>query len=175
MRSNFIMTGLARTFARLSFLVPSVDPLSRPLVPIRRFAALKIGEPFPLPARTITHAHFAAFQSLTGDNHPIHYDREYCKALGHPDLLAHGLHLLALTAAGAGLFPHVIGPHLIGFTEVSAKFLRGVFPDDTIYPMLEIIDLKPQRTTGVVTMSAVLDNQRGERVLEGTHRYLLRL
>lgn len=151
------------------------DPLSRPLLPIRQFSELELGEKYPLPARTITHAHFSAFQALTGDNHPIHYDREYCKALGHHDLLAHGLHVLSLTAAGAGLFPHVVGPHLIGFTEVSAKFLRGVFPDDTIYPMLEITALKPQRTTGVVTMSATLDNQRGERVLEGSHTYLLRL
>ena len=151
------------------------DPLSRPLLPIRRFSELQLGEKYPLPARTITLAHFSAFQALTGDNHPIHYDREYCKALGHHDLLAHGLHVLSLTAAGAGLFPHVVGPHLIGFTEVSAKFLRGVFPDDTIYPMLEITALKPQRTTGIVTMSATLDNQRGERVLEGSHTYLLRL
>ncbi|MDR2990409.1 MAG: MaoC family dehydratase [Burkholderiaceae bacterium] len=151
-----------------------LDPLSRPLLPIRRFSELWIGEKFPLPARTITYAHFSAFQALTGDNHPIHYDREYCKVLGHHDLLAHGLHVLSLTSAGAGLFPHVIGPHLIGFIEVSAKFLRGVFPDDTIYPMLEIVGLKPQRTTGVVTMSATLENQHGERVLEGTQTYLLR-
>lgn len=30
--------------------------------------------------------------------------------------------------------------------------------------LLEITGLKPQRTTGVVTMSATIDNQRGERV-----------
>ena len=152
-----------------------IDPLSRPLLPIRRFAELQVGDRFPLPSRTITLAHFSAFQALTGDNHPIHYDREYCRAQGHDDLLAHGLHILSLTAAGAGLFPHVVGPHLIGFIEVQAKFLRGVFPDDTVYPLLEITALKPQRTTGIVTMSAVIDNQRGERVLEGTHSYLLRL
>jgi len=153
----------------------TLDPLSRPLLPLRGFSELRVGEKFPLPARTITHAHFSAFQALTGDNHPIHYDREYCKALGHHDLLAHGLHVLSLTAAGAGLFPHVVGPHLIGFIEVSAKFLRGVFPDDTIYPLLEIVALKPQRTTGIVTMSATLENQRGQRVLEGVQTYLLRL
>lgn len=151
------------------------DPLSRPLLPIKPFSELQVGDKFPLPARTITEAHFSAFQAVSGDNHPIHYDREYCRALGHADFLAHGLHVLALTAAGAGLFPHVVGHHLIGFTEVSAKFLKGVLVGDTIYPQLEITALKPQRTTGVVTMSAILDNQRGERVLEGTHSYLLRL
>lgn len=152
-----------------------VDPLSRPLLTIRRFSELRLGETFPLPSRTVTPAHFSAFQALTGDNHPIHYDRAYCQALGHPDMLAHGLHVLSMTAAGAGLFPHVVGPHLIGFVEVRAKFLCGVFPDDTLYPLLEITALTPQRTTGLVTMAATIDNQRGERVLEGAHTYLVRL
>jgi acyl dehydratase len=151
------------------------DPFSRPLVPERGFDELRIGEPFPCPARTLTDAHFTAFQALSGDNHPIHYDRPYCEALGHRDLLAHGLHVLALTAAGAGLFPHVVGRRLIGFVDVSARFLKAVYPGDTLYPLLEIIALERQRTTGLVRMTATIDNQNGVRVLEGTHAYLLRL
>lgn len=153
----------------------ALDPFSRPLVPARTFDQLEIGECFPCPARTLTDAHFTAFQALCGDNHPIHYDREYCRAQGHPDLLAHGLHVLCLTAAGAGLFPHVIAEKLIGFTEVSARFLKGVYPGDTLYPLLEIVELKRQNTTGVVRMAASVDNQKGERVLDGTHAYLVRL
>ena len=149
--------------------------MSRPLVPHRGFELLSVGERFPLPARTLTEAHFAAFQLLTGDNHPIHYDREYCKAQGHRDLLAHGLHLLALTAAGAGLFPHVIGESLIGFLDVQAKFLKAVYPGDTLYPLLEITALERQRTTGIVRMRATIENQDGLLVLDGTHAYLLRL
>jgi len=151
------------------------DPMSRPLVPPRRFDQLELGERFPLPARTLSEAHFAAFQLLSGDNHPIHYDRDYCHAAGHRDLLAHGLHMLALTAAGAGLFPHVIGESLIGFVEVQAKFLKAVYPGDTLYPLLEITELTPQRTTGIVRMRATIDNQNADLVLEGTHAYLLRL
>jgi len=154
---------------------PEFDPLSRPLVPLRGFDELKVGERYPCPARTITMAHFSAFQVVSGDNHPIHYDRAYCQATGHPDLLAHGLQVLSATAAGAGLFPHVIGPKLIGFVEVQAKFLKGVFPDDTLYPLLEITELVRQRTTGLVHMRATVENQKGELVLEGRHSYLLRL
>lgn len=153
----------------------SLDPFSRPLAPKRTFDQLEIGERFPCPARTLTDAHFSAFQTLSGDNHPIHYDREYCRAQGHADLLAHGLQVLCLTAAGAGLFPHVIAEKLVGFTEVRAKFVKGVFPGDTLYPLLEIIELKRQNTTGVVTMRATVENQRGEIVLEGSHAYLVRL
>jgi acyl dehydratase len=151
------------------------DPMSRPLTPPRGFHQLEVGEQFPLPARTLTDAHFAAFQLLPGDNHPIHYDREYCRAAGHKDLLAHGLHLLALTAAGAGLFPHVIGESLIGFIEVEARFLKAVYPGDTLYPLLQITELSPQRTTGIVRMRATIENQNSDLVLEGAHAYLLRL
>jgi acyl dehydratase len=156
-------------------MTEAFDPLSRPLLARRGFEDLLVGERFPLPSRTITEAHFSAFQALSGDNHPIHYDRPYCAALGHRDLLAHGLHVAALTAAGAGLFPHLIAESLVGFLEVGAKFLRPVYCGDTLYPLLEITGLEPQRTTGVVRMAATVDNQAGERVLEGTHAYLLRL
>lgn len=145
------------------------------LVPQRSFDELRVGEKFPAPSRTLGDANFAAFQALSLDNHPIHYDVEYCRRLGHPAPLAHGLQVLAFTAAGAGLFPHVIGEKLIGFIEVGAKFLKPVYPGDTLYPLLEIIALERQRTTGVVAMRATVSNQRNELVLDGTHRYLMRL
>src|SRR6202142_757023 len=104
----------------------------------------------PESHRPVDSANFAAFQTLSLDNHPIHYDVEYCKRLGYPAPLAHGLQVLSFTAAGAGLFPHVIGEKLIGFIEVNAKFLKPVFPGDTLYPALEITELVPQRTTGIV-------------------------
>jgi acyl dehydratase len=36
------------------------------------FEDLKLGEQFYIPSRTLTEAHFAAFQMASGDNHPIH-------------------------------------------------------------------------------------------------------
>src|SRR6201992_217273 len=132
----------------------------RPLLPLRGFHELCVGEVFNIPSRTLTEANFAAFQTVSLDNHPIHYDDEYCKALGHPAPLAHGLQVLAFTAAGAGLFPHVIGEALIGFVQGHAKFLESVYPGDTLYPALEIVELKPQRTTGLVTMRATVHNQK---------------
>jgi acyl dehydratase len=140
----------------------------------RGFADLKVGETFRSPSRTVTDAHFSAFQALSGDNHPIHYDIEYCRSRGYPGVLAHGLQVLCFTAAGAGSFAHEIGDALIAFTEQSAKFLKPVYPGDTLYPQLAIAALNPQRTTGVVIMTATLHNQRGELVLTGEHKYLLR-
>lgn len=152
-----------------------IDTTDWRVVPLRGFDELRVGEVFRLPSRTIDAANFAAFQTVSLDNHPIHYDAEYCKRLGHPGPLAHGLQVLSFTAAGAGLFPHVIGEKLIGFIEVSARFLKAVHPGDTLYPALEIVELTRQRTTGIVAMRATVHNQRRELVLEGTHRYLMRL
>ena len=150
------------------------DPKTHNVIERRGFDDLKVGAVYRNPSRTVTEAHFAAFQVLSGDNHPIHYDTEYCKAHGLRGLLAHGFQVLAFSAAGAGTFPHMIGDSLIGFIEQSSKFLKGVYVGDTLYPALTITALIPQRTTGVVVMAATIHNQNGELVLTGEHKYLLR-
>jgi acyl dehydratase len=153
-----------------------VPPLLEHRYPDRRgFEDLALGDSFHIPSRTMTEALFAAFQTASADNHPIHYDREYCRHRGHPDLLAHGFQVLIQTAAGAGTFAHTIGDALIAFLDQSSKFLKPVYAGDTLYCALTVVALEPQRTTGVVTLRSTVHNQRGELCLEGTQRYLLRL
>lgn len=138
------------------------------------FDDLRVGDSFYIPSRTVTEANFTAFQAVSGDNHPIHYDIEYCRERGHPGLLAHGLQVLCFTAAGAGNFAHLIGDSLIAFIEQSSKFLKPVYRGDTLYPSLTIAELKPQRTTGVVTVAVTVHNQKNELVLAGEQKYLLK-
>ena len=140
----------------------------------RYFEDLTLGEKFYIPSKTMTAAHFAAFQMVSGDNHPLHYDVEYCKARGHRNLLAHGFQVVCQTAAGAGIFPHVIGDALVGMTEQWSRFIRPVYEGDTLYPLLTVSKLTPQRTTGVVTLRATVHNQEGELCLEGEQSYLVK-
>jgi acyl dehydratase len=140
----------------------------------RGFEDLRLGERFIIPSRTVTEAHFSLFQALSADNHPIHYDNEYCRARGFAAPLAHGLQILCFTAAGAGTFAHAIGDALLGFVEQSAKFLKPVHAGDTLYPLLEIAALTSQRTTGVVTLTVTVHNQKRELVLTGEQKYLLK-
>ncbi len=154
---------------------PSFAPEDHLTAPVRGFEDLVIGERFVLPSRTVTDAHFSAFQALSGDNHPIHYDRHYCARQGHRNLLAHGLQVLCFTAAGAGAFPHMVGDSLIGFIEVTARFKGAVYVGDTLYPALRVTGLTPQTTSGVVTMAATVHNHDRALVLDGEHKYLLRL
>lgn len=140
----------------------------------RWFEDFRVGERFPLPSRTMTEALFAAFQLASGDNHPVHYDVEYCRAHGYGGLLAHGFQVLIQTAAGAGLFPHMVEDSLKAFIDQSSRFLKPVIAGDTLRCTLEVTELVPGRTTGVITMRSTVVNQRGELVMEGTQRYLLR-
>jgi acyl dehydratase len=140
----------------------------------RWFEDFAPGERFWIPSRTQTEALFAAFQLASGDNDPIHYDVEYCRRRGHPGMLAHGMQVMIQTAAGAGVFPHLVADSLVAMLECSGKFVKPVYAGDTLYPMLEVVELVPQRTTGVVALRATVHNQKNELVLEGAHRYLLR-
>lgn len=151
------------------------DPTTHTYLPERQFFDFSIGEIFRAPSRTMTEGIFAAFQVTSGDNHPSHYDREYCKHMGHPDLWAHGLQTLAQAAIGATPLPHQMGANLIGFLEQSCRFLKPVYCGDTLYTSFEITNLEPRNTTGVMTLAVAINNQTGELVLEGEQKYLLRL
>ena len=140
----------------------------------RWFEDFSLGERFVIPSRTMTGAIFAAFQTASGDTHPIHYDVEYCRARGMPNLLAHGFQTLIHTAPGAGMFPFMVEQSLVGFLEQSSRFLKPVYADDTIYPALEVTELVAGRTTGVVTLRSTVFNQRRELVLEGMQKFLIR-
>src|SRR6185437_12894049 len=83
----------------------------------RWFDDLRMGERFVLPSRTMTEAIFLAFQAASGDNHPIHYDVEYCRSRGLPHMLAHGFQVMIQTAVGAGVFAHMIQDSLKAFIE----------------------------------------------------------
>src|ERR1700719_476614 len=151
------------------------DPALHRMVPQQRwFEDFSLGERFVIPSRTQTSAVFAAFQTASGDNHPVHYDVEYCRARAMPNLLAHGSQPLIHTAPGAGLFPYLVEQPLVGFLEQSSRFLKPVYAGDTIYPALEVTDLVPGRSTGVVSLRSTVFNQRRELVLEGLQKFLIR-
>jgi len=150
------------------------DPALHRRYETRWFEDFALGERFVLPSRTMTEAIFLAFQAASGDNHPIHYDVEYCRRHGMPNMLAHGFQVLIQTAAGAGSFPYLVEDSLMGFIEQSSKFLAPVYVGDTLYPMLTIDEITPGRSTGVVGLHSTVHNQKRVLVMEGRHRYLVR-
>jgi len=172
MQSDLASTGLLT--CQDTTMTEPFDPAGHCVGPSRYFEDFAVGQPFYIPSRTVTEAQFLAFQAASGDNHPIHYDREFCRRHGHRDLLAHGYQVLIQTAAGAGQFPFLVEDSLLGFIEQSSRFLKPVYAGDTLYPRLTVSELKPQSTTGVLTLASTVHNQKGELVLEGVQRYLLK-
>lgn len=152
----------------------SFDPITFLLVPAKGFEDLNVGDIFRAPSRTLTDAHAAAFQTVSADNHPVHYDAVWAARHGHSAPVVHGLQVLAFTAPGATLFPHYIGEVFIAFTELSCKFLEEVHSGDTLYSTLEIVDLSKEGPNGLVTTKVTVFNQRKQIVLLGEHKYLLK-
>ena len=138
------------------------------------FEDFSIGDKYVLPSRTQTSAVFSMFQGASGDNDPIHYDKEFCKQRGHPEMLAHGLQVLIQTAAGAGTFPSEVRDTLLGLIDVSGKMLKPVYREDTLYPELVISNLISQNTAGIIEMKALVNNQNNVLVFEGFHKYLVK-
>lgn len=138
------------------------------------FEDFTVGEIYRSPSKTITDAHFLAFAGLTGDNHPIHYDLEYCKNRGYPERLSHGLLNAAQTVLGASSLAAQVHESMIAFLEQSSRFLAPVYVGDTLLPALTVKELLPQRTTGILKMGTTLHNQHDELVLDGEHVYLVK-
>jgi len=151
------------------------DPLDFAIVQKRTFEQLQVGDVFRAPSRTLTDAHSSAFQTVSADNHPVHYDAVWAKAHGHSAPVVHGLQVLAFTAPGATLFPHVIGEVFIAFTGLSCEFTAEVHSGDTLYSQLVIASLESIDGRGLVTTEVTVHNQRGEVVLRGEHKYTLKL
>ena len=138
------------------------------------FEDFSIGDKYLIPSRTQTSGIFSMFQGASGDNDPIHYDLEYCKKRGHPEMLAHGLQVFIQTAAGAGTFPSEVRDSLIGLIEVSGEMLKPVYREDTLYPELIVSRLTSQNITGILEKKALVNNQDNILVFEGYHKYLIK-
>ena len=138
------------------------------------FEDFKVGDAFESPSKTLNDAHFMFFAGLTGDAHPIHYDDEYAKSTRFGRRLTHGLLLTSMTAVGASNLSPLMDHSLVAFVEQSMRFLAPAFVGDTIKPRHEVVALERKRSAGLLTLKVTLTNQRGETILEGQHKYLIR-
>ena len=81
------------------------DPRNFTVVPARTFDDLHVGEVFRAPSRTLTEAHASAFQSVSADNHPIHYDVEYARRHAHTAPVAQAYRYSRSRLPGQRSFP----------------------------------------------------------------------
>ena len=135
------------------------------------FDELQVNDEFTAPSRTITDAHYLFFAGLTGDNHPSHYDVEFCRRTPFRKPVAHGLLLASMTALGGSYINSKIDGFV--FLEQGCRFLKPVVVGDTIYPRFVVEKKWTKGERGFVRFKTAIMNQRGECVLEGFHVYLV--
>jgi 3-hydroxybutyryl-CoA dehydratase len=131
--------------------------------------AIREGEVFHGPSKTLTDAHFLMFSAVTGDVHPIHYDVEYAKRTRFGKPLAHGLLLASLTALGASSGRERCDGYVL--VEQGSRFLHPAAVGDTITPELVIERIWREGARLMCRVKTRLINQNGTALLEGFHVY----
>ncbi len=134
------------------------------------------GQRFEGEPRTISEADFASFGKLTGDRHPIHYDPVYAKTTRFGRPIAHGLHLMALTALGATALSDRLEKSMVAMLDQGCRFLKPVFAGEVLRCELTVKEIvrKPGKDSGKLRFQVRLLNERDEPVLDGHHLYMVR-
>jgi acyl dehydratase len=140
------------------------------------FEDLEVGMRLDSPARTITEADIVNFAGVSGDFNPLHTDEQFAAQTPFGRRIAHGM--LAL-AAVTGLRQRmgVFDGTLLAFLEIrSWRFLRPVFPGETIRSVTEVAELREtsKHDRGLVIQKIEVRNQEDTLVQEGEFVTLLR-
>ena len=132
------------------------------------FEDIEVGEKYSTPARTVTEADILGFAGLSGDFNAIHTDEVFCRQLGLPGRISHGLLTLSILTGLNERVGYTEGTILafLGMNDLS--YGKYVTPGDTIHAEVEVIgkreSSKPGR--GIVTSLFTGANQDGDTVLD---------
>jgi 3-hydroxybutyryl-CoA dehydratase len=138
------------------------------------FDALKVGDEWESPRRTITEADVAHFAGISGDFNPIHVDHDFAKSTPFGRPIAHGL--LGLSIA-SGLGSHAPRVDTLAFLAILEwHFLEPIFFGDTVHlvSQVEALEERSRGRRGVVTWRRRLVNQHGKVVQEGRTQTLVK-
>ena len=129
---------------------------------------VKVGDTAEL-TKTVSEEDVVAFARATGDEQPLHLDDAYAAKSRFKRRVAHGMLTAGFISAALGtkLAPHAT----VIYLSQSLRFLRPVFPGDTVTAHLEVTEVDPEKR--FVTCSTECVNQDGQPVLTGEATVLL--
>jgi 3-hydroxybutyryl-CoA dehydratase len=120
-------------------------------------------------SKTITEADITAFAELSGDKNPLHLDVAFARRSRFGRPVAHGVLVAGVISAVLGnVLP---GPGAI-YVSQTLKFLRPVFPGDTVTARVEVTAYREDK--GIVTLQTTCTNQAGHPVVDGEAVLLVR-
>jgi 3-hydroxybutyryl-CoA dehydratase len=140
------------------------------------FEDFAAGQMFTGQQRTLDETAFGLFAKLTGDAHPIHYDREYASRTRFGERVAHGLLLMSMTALGATPLSQQLESSMVAFVEQDGRFLKPVLIGEAVSTEFEVVETREVSSPahGVVRFAVRVRNAAGEVVLAGHHTYLIK-
>ena len=115
---------------------------------------------------------FQAFAHLTGDAHPIHYDREYARNSRFGERVAHGLLVSAMSALGATALSRQLHASMIALVEQGFRFRKPVLIGESVRPVFTVASV--DRARGRVRFDVRMLDGKGEVVANGFHEYVLK-
>jgi 3-hydroxybutyryl-CoA dehydratase len=137
------------------------------------FEDLRPGFSIHSPKRTITEADIVAFAGLSGDFNPLHVDETTARRTTFRGRIAHGL---LIQSVSSGLINQTGAFHgtLTALIEMRIRYLSPVRAGDTIGVVLTVqaVDSEPGAKRGWVELDALVTNQKGETVIEGSWKII---
>ena len=129
---------------------------------------VKVGDTVSLE-KTVSDEDIAGFARVTGDEQPLHLDDAHAAKTRFKRRIAHGMLSAGVISAALGtkLAPNAT----VIYLSQSLRFLRPVYPGDTITAQLEVTKIDTERS--FVTCSTECVNQDGTSVLTGEATVLL--
>lgn len=125
--------------------------------------------------RTITEADIVAFAGLSGDYNPIHTDAAFSQTTPYGQRVAHGLLCLSV-ASGLLMQTGILTGTVLAFREIHDwKFVKPVFPGDTIHVEMEVGEVRPlpRLQAGALIIYLQVRNQKEEVVMKGAWNALV--
>lgn len=112
-------------------------------------------------ALTVTETHLVLGSGMFGDFNPLHVDEEFSKKSMFGSRILHGPFASALVASPVGMY---FAGTAIAYIEHRCQFKAPVRAGDTLrteWTISELLD-KPKHKGGIVVMTGVATNQKGE-------------
>ncbi len=119
--------------------------------------------------KTVSEQDIVDFARVTGDEQPLHLDDAYAAKTRFKRRIAHGMLSAGLISAALGI--KLAPQSTVVYLSQSLRFLRPVYPGDTITARLEVSKLDTER--GFVSCSTECTNQDGTTVLTGEATVML--
>ena len=140
------------------------------------FEDFQQGQVYAGQTRTLDEEAFALFAKVTGDAHPIHYDKAYAMKTRFGERVAHGLLVMSVTALGATPLSDRLEESMVAFVEQDGRFLKAVLIGGTVRTEFEVEEVRATKSPaqGIVRFAVRALDDKGEAVLAGHHTYLIK-